>query len=440
MSSSLENTAQLAIDLLKKHEITDYEISLSSSSGVSTTIRLGKVETLEYHLDKSFDINVYMGHKKGHASSVDLSKQGIGKTIESACLIAKYTQNDEFNGLAPKELMAFNPPDLDLYYPWDLDPSDSIELAMRCETAALEQKHIDNSDGAELSSFQGKGLYVNSHGMMAEQQSAKHSLHCAIIAKQDKDMQTAYEYTVALDNNDLELPEVVGQKAAKLAINKLGARSLTSQTCPVIFTPRLSGGLFSQLMGALSGARQYKKSTFLLDSVEQKVMPSDVSLLENPLVKKTIGAKAFDQDGVLKRRQYFVKDGQVQSYIMGQYSANQLGLKTTANAGGVNNVMIEHGFKGGLDEMIKDMHQGLVVTELMGQGVNEITGNYSRGALGFWVDNGKIQYPVSGITIAGNLKEMLLGIEGIGSDIDQRNNLKVGSVLVNQMTIAGEVS
>ncbi len=437
MSSSLENTAQLAIDLLKEHDITDYEISLSSGSGISTAVRLGKVETLEYHLDKSFSINVYMGNKKGHASSVDLSRQSISKTIGSACLIAKYTQNDAFNGLAPKELMAFNPPDLDLYYPWGLDSSDSIELAMRCEAKALEQKYINNSDGAELSSFQGKGLYVNSHGMMAVQQGAKHSLHCSIIAKQGKDMQTAYEYTSALDSNDLELPEVIGQKVARLAINKLGARSLVSQKCSVIFTPRLSGGLFAELIGALSGARQYKKSTFLLGSIEQKVMPNGISLLENPLIKKTIGAKPFDQDGVLKRRQYFVKDGQVQSYIMGQYSANQLGLETTANAGGVNNVMIEHGFEGGLDEMVKDMHQGLIVTELMGQGVNDITGDYSRGALGFWVDNGKIQYPVSGITIAGNLKEILLGVERIGSDIDHRNNIKVGSVLVNQMTIAG---
>ncbi len=439
MSFSLESTAQFAIDFLKKYDITDYEIFLSSSSGVSTAVRLGKIETLEYHLDKMFNINVYMGNKKGHASSVDLNKQGIGKTIESACLIAKYTQEDLFNGLAPKELMAFNPPDLDLYYPWDLDSSHSVDLAKRCETAALDQKYIDSSDGAELSSFQGKDLYINSHGMMAAQQGAKHSLHCSIIAKQGRDMQTAYEYTVALDNFDLESPEVVGKKAANLAVNKLASRSLESRKCPVIFTSRLSGGLFSQLMGALNGARQYKKSTFLLDSVDRLVMPSSISLLEKPLVKKTIGSKAFDQDGVLKKQQYFVKNGQVQSYIMGQYSANQLGLKTTANAGGVNNVMIEHKFEGGLDELIKNMYQGLVVTELMGQGVNDTTGDYSRGALGFWVDNSKIQYPVSGITIAGNLKEMLLGIEHIGSDIDYRNNIKVGSVLIQQMTIAGEV-
>ncbi|CAC9593925.1 TldE protein, part of TldE/TldD proteolytic complex [uncultured Gammaproteobacteria bacterium] len=435
---SLENTAQLAIELLKKHDISGYEISLSSSSGVSTAVRLGKVETLEYHLDKSFDINVYMGNSKGHASSVDLSDNGILKTIESACLIAKYTQDDPFNGLAPKELMAFDVPDLDMYHPWALDPSHSIDLATQCEAVALEQNNINNSDGAEVSSFQGEGLYANSNDMMSVQKGAKHSLSCSVIAKQDKDMQTAYEYTAALDAQDLEAPEAVGQKVAKLANDKLGARSLSSRKCSVIFSPRLSGGLFSQLISAISGAKQYKKSTFLLNSIDQIVLPETISVLENPFALKTIGAKAFDRDGVLKRKQYFVENGQVKSYVLSQYSANQLGLQTTANAGGVNNLIIEHQFEGGLDQMIKNMDKGLLVTELMGQGVNTTTGDYSRGALGFWVEHGEIQYPVSGVTIAGNLKDMLLGIEHIGTDVDHRNNIKVGSIMINQMTIAGE--
>ncbi len=437
---SLENSAQLAIDLLKKHKITDYEISISASSGVSTAVRLGKVETLEYQLDKSFDVNVYMGNSKGHASSVDLSKSGIMNTIESACLIAKYTQDDPFNGLAPKELMAFDVPDLDRYYPWALDPEHSIELATECEAAALEQNQIANSEGAEVSSFQGEGLYANSNGMMSVQKGAKHSLSCSVIAKQNKDMQTGYEYTTALDAQDLDAAALVGKKAAKLATDKLGARSLSSRQCPVIFLPRLAGGLFSQLINALDGARQYKKSTFLLNSIDQIVLPDTISALENPLALKTIGAKAFDRDGVLKRRQYFVESGRVRSYVLGQYSANQLDLKTTANAGGVNNLIIEHQFKGELSDMIKIMDKGVLVTELMGQGINTTTGNYSRGALGFWVENGEIQYPVSGITIAGNLKDMLLGIEHIGTDVDYRHNIKVGAVMINQMTIAGEKS
>ena len=436
--SSLEKTAQLAIELLKQYNVSDYEISLGSSSGVSTAIRLGEVETLQYHLDKSFDVNVYIGQKKGHASSVDLSKDSLNKTIESACLIAKYTQEDPFNSLAPKELMAFDVPDLDLYHPWDLDAQHSIDLAKQCEAIALEQSEIDNSEGAEVSSFQGKGLYANSNGLIAMQNSTRHSLNCSLIAKRDNDMQTAYEYTTALDANDLETPEQVGVKAAMLAQQKLGAQSLSSQKCPVIFTPRLSSGIFSQLLGALGGSRQYTKSTFLLDSIDKIVLPENISLLERPFAKKTLGAKAFDRDGVLKREQYFIRDGRVCSYVMGQYSANQLGLKTTANSGGTSNVIVESNFDGGLDAMIKTMDKGLVVTEMMGQGVNSTTGDYSRGALGFWVESGKIQYPVSGITIAGNLKDMLLGVVYVGTDIDVRSNMKVGSVLINQMTIAGE--
>ncbi|CAC9567131.1 TldE protein, part of TldE/TldD proteolytic complex [uncultured Gammaproteobacteria bacterium] len=435
---TLEKTAQLAIELLKKYQVSDYEIALESSSGVSTSVRLGKVETLQYHLDQNFEINVYFGKKKGHASSVDISKSSLDKTIESACLIAKYTQDDPFNGLAPKELMAFDAPDLDLYHPWDLDAQHSIDIAIACEEAALAQDEINNSEGAEVSSFQGESLYANSNGLIATQNATSHSLSCSLIAQRGDDMQTAYEYTTALDANELEASQKVGKKAAKLAQQKLGARSMPSQKCPVIFTSRLSGGLFSQLLGALGGSRQYKKSTFLLNSIDTIVLPEDISLREHPFAKKTLGAKAIDRDGVLKRAQYFVENGRVKSFVMGQYSANQLGLKTTANAGGVSNVIVESNFDGGLDEMIKTMGKGLVVTELMGQGVNGTTGNYSRGALGFWVENGEIQYPVSGLTIAGNLKDMLLGIVSVGNDVDYRSNIKVGSVLIEQMTIAGE--
>ncbi|MDC9714809.1 MAG: metalloprotease PmbA [Gammaproteobacteria bacterium] len=436
--SSLEQTAQLAIELLKKYQVSDYELLLGSSSGVSTAIRLGEVETLQYHLDKNFEVSVFFGKKKGRASSVDVSKDSLDKTIESACLIAKYTQDDPFNGLAPKELMAFEAPDLDLYHPWDLDAQHSINIAKACEEAALAQNEINNSEGAEVSSFQGEGLYANSNGLITTQNSTSHALSCALIAQRGDEMQTAYEYTTALDANNLEVPQQVGKKAAKLAQQKLGARSLSSQKCPVIFTSRLSGGLFSQLLDALSGTKQYKKSTFLLNSIDKIVLPEGLSVREHPFAKKTLGAKAIDRDGVLKRAQYFVENGRVKSFVMGQYSANQLGLKTTANAGGVSNVIVEANFDGGLDELIKTMDKGLVVTELMGQGVNTTTGDYSRGALGFWVEHGEIQYPVSGVTIAGNLKDMLLGIVSVGNDVDQRSNIKVGSVLVNQMTIAGE--
>jgi microcin-processing peptidase 1. Unknown type peptidase. MEROPS family U62 len=293
MSSSLKQTAQLTIDLLKQYNVSDYEISLGSSSGVSTSVRLGEVETLQYHLDKSFDINVYMGQKKGHASSVDLSKESLNKTIESACLIAKYTQDDPFNGLAPKDIMAFDVPDLDLYHPWDLDAQHSIDLAKECEAIALEQDEIDNSEGSEVSSFEGEGLYANSNGLIATQSSTRHSLHCSLIAKRGDDKQTAYEYTTALDANDLSSPKLVGMKAAELAQQKLGAQSLPSQKCPIIFTPRLSGGLFSQLLGALGGSRQYKKSTFLLNSIDQIVLPESVSLFELSVCQKNIRSQSI---------------------------------------------------------------------------------------------------------------------------------------------------
>lgn len=436
--SSLEQTAHMAIELLKKYKVSDYELLLDLSSGFSTTVRLGEVETLQYHIDKSFKINVFFGKKKGHASSVDASKESLDKTIKSACLIAKYTQDDPFNGLAPKELMAFNMPDLDLYHPWDLDAQHSIDIAKACEEAALVQNEIDNSEGAEVSSFQGESLYANSNGLIAVQSSTRHSLNCVIIAKRSDDMQTAYEYTTALDANDLETPQQVGKKTAKLAQQKLGARSLVLQKCPVIFTPRLSDSLFLQLLGALDGSRQYKKSSFLLNSIDKIILPEDISLREHPFSKKTLGAKVIDHDGVLKREQYFLENGRVKSYIMGQYSANQLGLQTTANAGGVSHGIVESSFDGGLDEMIKMMDKGLVITELMGQGVNGTTGDYSRGALGFWIENGEVQYSVSGLTIAGNLKDMLLGIVHVGNDMDQRRNIQVGSVLINQMTVAGE--
>lgn len=434
---TLKNTAQLAIDLLKKQQISDYEIVLNSNSGISTIVRLGEVETLQHHLSRGFDVNVFIGQKKGSASSVDFSPSGLEKTIKSACLIAKYTQDDKFNGLADKSILAFETPDLDLYHPWDLDPKTSIDLAKECEESALSEPDIDNSDGAEISSFQGENLYANSHDFTLAQKSTKHSISVSLIAKSGDDMQTAYEYSSVLDPKDLEKPHSIGVKAAKLAREKLGAKSIKSQKCPVIFTSRLSNGLFSSLLSALSGSAQYKKSSFLPDSIGQKVMPSGVDLTELPFAKKTLGARVADDNGVLKREQDFIKDGRVTQFVMGQYSANQLGLKTTANAGGVSNPAVSANFQGGTIEMIKSLKKGLVVTELMGQGVNSITGDYSRGASGFWVENGVILHPVSGLTIAGNLKDMLLNIEQIGDDIDHRSNIKVGSVLVGEMTIAG---
>jgi len=353
-------------------------------------------------------------------------------------MIAKYTQEDPYNGLAPKDRMAWDAPDLDLYHSWNLEAKQSIDIAKECEQNALEQDEIDNSDGAELSSYEGETYYANSNGLVTNIRNTKHSLHCSLIAKRDSEMQTAYEYSIALDSNDLMSPPKIGQNAASFAQKKLGSRNLKSQKCPVIFIPRQSSGLFSQLLGALSGTRQFKKTSFLLDSIDESVLVDSISIYENPLQLKSLGSRAFDLDGVLKSKQFFVKNGRVVTYLMGQYSANQLGLKTTANAGGVSNCHVESNYDGGLEELTKDLKKGLIVTDLMGHGINATTGDYSRGASGFWVENGEIRYPVSGITIAGNLKTMLKNVVHVGNDIDLRGNLKVGSTLISEMTIAGE--
>ena len=436
--NSLEQTTQLVIDLIKQNKATDFEFFIGKSSGVSTAVRLSNVETLQYHLDTSFDVSVYFGKNKGQATSVDLSKESLQKAIDSACMIAKYTQEDPFNGLAPKDRMAWEVPDLDLYHPWKLEAKQSIDIAKECEQIALEQNEIDNSDGAELSSYEGETYYANSNGLVTSIRNTKHSLHCSLIAKRDSEMQTAYEYSIALDSNDLMSPSKIGLKAASLAQEKLGSRNLKSQKCPVIFIPRQSSGLFSQLLGALSGSRQFKKTSFLLDIIDKVVLNESISIFEDPLKAKTLGSRAFDLDGVLKSKQFFVKNGIVSTYMMGQYSANQLGLQTTANAGGVSNCRVDSNYDGGLTELTKDMKKGLIVTDLMGHGVNATTGDYSRGASGFWVESGEIQYPVSGITIAGNLKDMLKNIVYVGNDFDQRSNLKVGTILISEMTIAGE--
>ena len=436
--NTLEQTTQLAIELIKQQKVSDFEISVGKSSGVSTTVRLSNVETLQYHLDTSFNVSVYIGKNKGQATSVDLSKASLKNAIESACLIAKYTQEDPFNGLAPSERMAWDRPNLDLYYPWNLDANKSIEIAKECEQIALEQSEINNSDGAELSSFEGESVYANSNGLIANLKSSRHSLYCSLIAKRGDEMQTAYEYSVAIDSNDLTAPSKIGLEAARLAQEKLGSRHLGPQKCPIIFTSRQSSGIFSQLLGALSGSRQYKKTSFLLESLGSRVLPESISIYEDPLKLKTLGSRAFDQDGVLKKKQFFVEEGIVSSYLMGQYSANQMGLESTANAGGVSNCCVNSNFDGGITELTKSMDRGLIVTDLMGHGINATTGDYSRGASGFWVENGEIKYPVSGITIAGNLKDMLNNVVSIASDVDFRSNLKVGSTLISEMTISGE--
>ncbi|SFV61317.1 TldE protein, part of TldE/TldD proteolytic complex [hydrothermal vent metagenome] len=437
MDNNLENTLDLVFDLLKKQKITAFEFSLGMDKRISTAVRLGNVESLQNHINQEFNITVYNGKKKGNASSGDLATESILNTINSASLIAQYTSEDKFLGFAPKKEMAWDIPNLDLYHPWDLSAQDSIELALACEGSALNNPKITNSEGAEISSVAGSSYYANSLDLVLNHKYSNHSLHCGVIAKGNNEMQNAYDYSIALDKNDLVDGTLIGKNAAETAIKKLNSQKLNSQKCPIIIAAELSSGLFANFFSAISGAKQYNKTTFLYQAINNKIFPDWLSIQENPFEKKTIGSLAFDTDGVKTRKQYFIKDGSLERYMLSQYSANQLGLKTTANAGGVHNVSITNQ-QLTQDDLIKKMDKGILVTELMGQGVDITTGNYSRGALGFWVENGQIQYPVSGFTIAGNLKEMFLNIIAISDDIDSRKNIKVGSVLIDNMSIAGE--
>jgi PmbA protein len=437
----MKNKLDSIFELLKAQKVTKFDISLGSNKGISTAVRMGKIETLQNHINQEFSITVYQDNKDsytsvGHASSGDLSIDSLQKTIEAAALIAKYTSGDKFIGFAPKEELAWETPNLDTYYPWALSAKESIDITLECEQAALDNAKINNSEGCEIATFEGVSYSANSLGLITKKQSSSHSLHCGVIANDKDDMQNAYEMSIALDKNDLLATKFIGENAAKKAIEKLNAKTLPSQKCSIILSHEISSGLFGNFFSAISGSKQYHKTTFLLDSVEKQIFPKWLNIEQKPLELKTIGASAFDNDGVKTRQQHFIKDGYLQSYLLSQYTANQLKLKTTGNSGGIFNSVLSHS---NLDfsELLQKMDKGILVTELMGQGVDITTGNYSRGATGFWVENGIIQYPVSGFTIAGNLSDMFQNIVAIANDIDDKKVLKVGSVLIEEMAIAG---
>ena len=436
MMTDLKSTVDLVIGLIKQAGIGEYEAQIGAASGISTAVRLQQVESLQKHLSQSFVISVYNGGKKGSASSVDLSKQGLAQAIEAAKTIAKYTSDDPFIGLADADKMAWQLPDLDLYYPWQLDAKHSIEMAKCCESAALDEQDIDNSEGAQLSSVEHQSYYLNATGLVAYAQHSSHTLSCSVIAQGKDEMQTAYDYDSVLDKNDLVQPQTIGSQAAIRARAKLAAGKLNSQKCAVVFSAELSASLLSTFFAAISGRRQYTKNTFLLNQQGKQVFPQWLDIEEIPHAKKTIGASAYDSDGVATQRKFIIKNGCLETYLLGQYAANQLGLETTANADGVHNCVISHNAKD-QQALLRQMDKGVLVTELMGQGVNLTTGNYSRGAAGFWVEGGRIQHPLSGFTIAGILPEMFQRIVAVGADIDRRKTIKCGALLIDQMTIAG---
>lgn len=414
------------------------EAGLSIGRGLSVTVRLGEVETVEHNRDQGLGITVYLGQRKGSASTTDLSDEALSRTVAAACDIARYTSEDECNGLADKDLMATEVPDLDLYHPWRVAIDEAIDMTQRCEQVAMDyDKRIHNSEGASLSSQEGIRIYGNSHGFLNGYPTTRQSLSCTVLAEDEDGMQRDYWYTTSRCADDLEDVNSVGEKAAQRTVARLNARRLGTCQSPVIFSAELASGLFSSFLAAIKGTSQYRQTSFLLDSLGQQVFPEYINLREEPLIKRGLASAPYDNEGVCTQAHDIVSGGKVNSYVLSSYSARKLGLRTTGNAGGTHNVVVSHGVSS-REQLLGKMGTGLYITELMGQGINRVTGDYSRGASGFWVENGEMQYPVHEITVAGNLKDMFKGIVDVATDVDTRRSLLTGSVLLDNMTIAGE--
>lgn len=414
------------------------EVGAASDTGFSINVRLGEVDTIEYQSDKSIGISVYFGKRKGSASTSDISQEAIEQTLQAACDIAKYTSEDPYNGLADKELMAFNYPSIDAYYPWDIDTDQAIELAKRCESQGFKvDNRIKNSEGVSVATSAGVHVYGNSHGFIGTLPMTRHSISCVLVAEAAGTKQRDCEYTIARDPLSLTSIEKIAAAAAKKTVNRLGAKSISTRNTPVVFSADLAKGIIGCLVAAVSGGNLYRKSSFLLDSLGQTVLPKWLTIIEKPLVKKTLGSAPYDAEGVATKEQTLVEQGTLMRYVLGSYSARKLGLKTTGNAGGVNNLVVSHKDLS-FEDLLKNMGTGFLVTELIGHGVNIVTGTYSRGGAGYWIENGKISHPVEEVTIAGNLKEMLLNIEDIAGDVDDRGNIQCGSMLIKNMQLAGK--
>lgn len=437
LGAEFQELAAFVLKAAKERGASAAEVGIDKGTGLSVEVRMGQVDKLQYHRDQGASLTVYFGHKKGFASSGDFSRKALEDTLDAACRIARYTAEDEFNGLADPELLAKNPMDLDLYHPWDINADQAIELALQAEsTARAADARICNSDGASVDTYAGLGVYANSNGFNGLNSGTRHSLSCSIVAQENEAMQRDYWYTTSCIPTGLEAAEAVGQEAARRTVRRLGGKSIPTCELPVLYSPELARGLVGHLVSALNGASQYRKASFLLDAVGKQIFPEFLQLRECPHIPRAPGSRAWDSEGVATYERDIILDGQVQGYFLGSYSARKLGLSTTGNAGGSANLLLSH-TELSFDDLLKQMGRGLFVTELIGSGINMITGDYSRGAAGFWVENGELQYPVEEITIASNLKDMYLGIQGIGTDIDQRGSIQTGSILVNRMTIAG---
>jgi len=439
----LQEMSASALELAKAAGASAAETDISLGIGQNVTVRMGETETIEYNRDKGVSVTVYFGQQRGHASTSDLSAQALADTVAAACNIARYTAQDPFCGLADASLMATEFPDLDLYHPWPISVEEALDIAKRCEASAREvDPRITNSEGASVSASEGLSVYANSHGFSAGYPTSRHGISASVIAEDGQNMQRDYWYSTARAAADLDSPEQVGRLAGQRSVRRLGCRRVKTAQVPVMFEAPLASGLISSLISAVSGGSLYRKSSFLLDSLGKPVISSIVDIEEQPHLARGLASSAFDGEGVATKARMLVQKGVLQGYVLSSYSARKLGMATTGNAGGNHNLLVRHaqGIEQQLsfEQMLKTMGTGLLVTELLGHGLNMVTGDYSRGAAGFWVENGVIAYPVEEITIAGNMKEMLMQIIALGSDVLVQGSKQVGSILIERMTVAGE--
>ncbi len=436
----LQRITTQVLDEAVRQGATATEVGCSLETGYNVNVRMGEVEVLEYNRDKGVAITVYFDHCTGSASTSDTSAAAVSAAVTAACNIARYTSTDPYAGLADKERLAFgyDALDLDLCHPWQLTPAAAIEQAQACEQYGFAfDPRIKNSDGCSLSTHSAYRVYANSHGFVGAYPTTRHSISCVLVAEDGSGMQRDYAYSSARTADDLFSLQYIGEEAAARAVKRLQAKRVPTCKVPVIFAADVARGLLGSFFSAISGGAIYRRASFLLDSVGEVIFPAHINFTENPHLPRGSGSAPFDGDGVKTVQRDWVKDGVVQSYVLSSYSARKLGLQTTGNAGGVRNIKVNTSDKD-LNQLIKDMGEGLLIAELMGQGVNMVTGDYSRGASGFWVSQGQVQYPVEEITIAGNLKQMFANIVTIGNDVDTRGNIHTGSILLDGMTIAGE--
>lgn len=435
--SELENLVQDLLHEAKARGATQADADVSIVKGLSVSVRMGEVETVEFNQDRGLGVTVYFGKRRGSATTSDFSAKAVRETVAAACSIAKYTADDECSGLADAERMAYQYPDLDLCHPWSISAEEAIALAVEAEAAARAvDARITNSDGASVSTHESFRVYGNSHGFIGSYPATRHGLSCTVIAQDGGSMQRDHWYSSSRVAADLLTPQTIGQRAAERALRRLNGRQLSTRKTPVLFAQETAGGLINHLISAIRGESLYRKSSFLVDALDQTLFPSFVRIDEQPHLLRGIGSAPFDAEGVNTGAHPIVDNGVLCSYVLDSYSARKLGMTTTGNAGGVHNLIVQTSDLD-LASLLRTMGTGLYVTELMGQGINKVTGDYSRGASGFWVENGTIQYPVEEITIAGNLKDMFSGIVAIGNDVEPLRNILTGSILVDRMTVAG---